>query len=87
MDKYFDAQQKAMETSLRAPLGVTVQCARCHDHKFDPILQRDYYKLMAIYQPVGIPKTGFPPISITDLGRAGWFWIWTTPALNTGSRT
>ena len=56
VDKYFDAQQKAMETSLRATLGVTVQCARCHDHKFDPILQRDYYKLMSIYQSVWDPE-------------------------------
>jgi hypothetical protein len=28
-------------------LGLTVQCARCHDHKFDPIPQRDYYQLVA----------------------------------------
>ncbi|MFO0905580.1 MAG: DUF1553 domain-containing protein [Pirellulales bacterium] len=28
-------------------LGLTVQCARCHDHKFDPILQRDYYQIAA----------------------------------------
>ena len=58
VDKYFDAQQKAMETSLTALMGVTIQCARCHDHKFDPFLQRDYYKLMAIYQPVWDPETG-----------------------------
>ena len=56
VDKYFDAQQKAMETSLRATLGLTVQCSRCHDHKFDPLLQRDYYKLMSIYQSVWDPE-------------------------------
>jgi hypothetical protein len=50
VDKYFDAQKKAMETSLSAVMGLTIQCARCHDHKFDPILQRDYYKMMAVYQ-------------------------------------
>jgi hypothetical protein len=31
----------------RGILGLTVQCARCHNHKFDPILQKDYYKLQA----------------------------------------
>ncbi len=31
----------------RGVLGLTVQCARCHNHKFDPILQKDYYKLQA----------------------------------------
>ncbi|MCX7418821.1 MAG: PSD1 and planctomycete cytochrome C domain-containing protein [Planctomycetia bacterium] len=30
-------------------LGVTVQCARCHAHKFDPISQRDYYSLQAVF--------------------------------------
>ena len=31
----------------RGILGLTVQCARCHNHKFDPILQKDYYKLQS----------------------------------------
>jgi hypothetical protein len=30
-------------------LGVTLQCARCHNHKFDPILQSDYYRVQAIF--------------------------------------
>jgi mono/diheme cytochrome c family protein len=33
-------------------LGLTIQCARCHDHKFDPIAQRDYYGLQAIFAGV-----------------------------------
>ncbi|MFT4640768.1 MAG: hypothetical protein ACI8T1_004101, partial [Verrucomicrobiales bacterium] len=32
-------------------LGVTVKCARCHDHKFDPIPQRDYYRFAAAFWP------------------------------------
>ena len=32
-------------------LGLGVQCARCHDHKFDPILQKDYYRLQAFFAP------------------------------------
>ena len=31
----------------RGIMGLTVQCARCHNHKFDPILQKDYYKLQS----------------------------------------
>ena len=30
-------------------LGLTVGCARCHNHKFDPILQSDYYRLQAVF--------------------------------------
>ena len=33
-------------------LGLTVQCARCHDHKFDPIPQRDYYQIKAVFEGV-----------------------------------
>ena len=32
-------------------LGVTVGCARCHDHKFDPIPQKDYYRMVAVFSP------------------------------------
>jgi hypothetical protein len=42
-----------------ALLGVTLGCARCHDHKFDPIRQSDYYRIQAYFaaaQPHDIPK-------------------------------
>ncbi len=38
-----------VDTTGSAFLGLTVGCARCHDHKFDPISQRDYYALQAIF--------------------------------------
>lgn len=32
--------------------GLSMQCARCHDHKYDPILQKDYYRLQAFFAPI-----------------------------------
>ena len=43
-----DIVDEQLETMGRAFLGMTIGCARCHDHKFDPILQRDYYALAGI---------------------------------------
>ena len=40
-----------VDTTGSVFLGLSVGCARCHDHKFDPISQRDYYALQAIFQP------------------------------------
>jgi cytochrome c551/c552 len=42
-----------VDTTGSVFLGLSVGCARCHDHKFDPIPQRDYYALQAIFQPAG----------------------------------
>jgi len=37
-------------------LGMTVQCAQCHDHRYDPISQADYYRLRAVFEPAYNPK-------------------------------
>ena len=39
----------AADTTGEAFLGLTLGCARCHDHKFDPISQRDYHRMMAVF--------------------------------------
>ena len=39
-----------IDTTIRAFMGLTVNCARCHDHKYDPISARDYYALAGIFR-------------------------------------
>lgn len=43
--------QDTVEHTSQAFLGITLACARCHDHMFDPLLQREYYQVRAIFEP------------------------------------
>jgi hypothetical protein len=45
-----DVVDEQIEATTRVFLGLTVACARCHDHKMDPIPQRDYYALSGIFR-------------------------------------
>ena len=47
-----DQLDEIVTTTSSAMLGLTIGCARCHDHMFDPILQKDYYALQAIFAGV-----------------------------------
>ncbi|MEI6256662.1 MAG: PSD1 and planctomycete cytochrome C domain-containing protein [Planctomycetota bacterium] len=56
-----DDADDVLVTLSSAFLGITVGCARCHDHKYDPISQHDYYALLAFLRgidPYGQPKRG-----------------------------
>lgn len=44
-----DNVDEQIDTVSKAVLGLTISCARCHDHKFDPISTRDYYALAGIF--------------------------------------
>ena len=45
-----------VDTTATVWLGLTVSCARCHDHKYDPITQRDFYSLFAFFN--NVPENG-----------------------------
>jgi len=44
-----DEWEDRVDTVCRTMLGLTVACARCHDHKFDPVSMRDYYALAGVF--------------------------------------
>jgi mono/diheme cytochrome c family protein len=44
-----DERNERIDMVTRGMLGLTVACARCHDHKYDPITQKDYYSLAAVF--------------------------------------
>ena len=52
-------------------LGLTVHCARCHDHKFDPILQEDYYRMQAVFNGVQFGERPWadPPMVASHASR------------------
>ena len=52
--------QDTVDHAGQAFLGLTVGCARCHDHMTDPITQKDYYRLRALFQPHNV-RTDWVP--------------------------
>ncbi|MEX0938414.1 MAG: PSD1 and planctomycete cytochrome C domain-containing protein [Pirellulales bacterium] len=52
MQQRQDELADMINTTSTAFLGLTVGCARCHNHKFDPILQKDYYAMQAVFAGV-----------------------------------
>ena len=50
-----DLALTAVETVSSGFMGMTVACAKCHDHKFDPIKQKDFYAMKALFDPL-VPK-------------------------------
>ncbi len=49
-DRYY-ALESVMQNTSSALLGLTIQCAKCHDHKYEPLSQLDYYRWQAIFYP------------------------------------
>jgi mono/diheme cytochrome c family protein len=67
----FEALDDVMVTSGAAFLGLTIGCARCHAHKFDPIPHEDYYKLLAFIRnirPYALPKMSHDSATLVPVG-------------------
>ncbi len=59
--KKLDQLDDRIDTLTRGFLGLTVACARCHDHKFDPIPTRDYYSLAGVFASTEYLETPLVP--------------------------
>src|SRR2546427_8666665 len=67
----YDIYDEQVDVVSKAFMGLTVSCARCHDHKFDPILTKDYYSLVGIFANTrdfngggkGVSKLLFRPLA------------------------
>ena len=57
VDRY-DQLDDVLGTAATAFLGITLRCARCHDHKFEPFSQVDYYRMLAVFEPLKRPQDG-----------------------------
>jgi hypothetical protein len=49
---HYDGLDSIISTTGQVILGMSINCARCHDHKIDPIPQRDYYRLLAFFADI-----------------------------------
>lgn len=54
----FDQLDDLVSTTSLAFLGLTMGCARCHNHKFEPLTMHDYYRMVAIFDPLQRPQNG-----------------------------
>lgn len=65
----FDVIDDQIDVVTRGVLGLSISCARCHDHKYDPIAMRDYYALAGVFQGIRM----LPGVAHQrDSGRQGY---------------
>ncbi len=61
-----DEWNDKVDTTTKAFLGLTVGCARCHDHKYDPIPTKDYYRLVSVFASSKYHAYPLVPKSVVD---------------------
>ena len=66
----FDQLDDIINTTSQSLLGLTLACARCHDHKFEPLSSKDYYSLLAVFDPLSRPRRGRTELTIPAGSRA-----------------
>lgn len=67
-EAHFLVVEDRAEVTASVWLGSTLNCARCHDHKYDPFTQKDYYAMVAFYN-----NTAIYPRGPKEIGEEKWF--------------
>jgi len=68
-DRY-DQLDDIVNTTSEVFLGLTIGCARCHNHKFEPLTMHDYYRMVAIFEPLRRPVDGRTELTLPIGTRA-----------------
>ena len=66
----YDDMDDLVATTGQTFLGLTLDCARCHDHKLDPIPQKDYYRFLSFFHNINRFKNGGPTDEVTYFSTA-----------------
>jgi hypothetical protein len=66
----YDGLDDIVATTGQLFLGLTFDCARCHDHKIDPVPQKDYYRLLAFFHNINHYRNGGPTDEVPLLATA-----------------
>ena len=61
VEKRYEVVNETLDMLSTAVMGLTLECCRCHNHKYDPLPQRDYYRLMACFEPAFNVQEWKPP--------------------------
>jgi mono/diheme cytochrome c family protein len=79
---HYDELDDILTTTCQTFLGLTVNCARCHDHKLDPMPQADYYRLLSFF--AGVTRYGGPDrgrdLRFSQVALASWDQVATNQA-------
>src|SRR4029079_1923140 len=57
---YNNGMRDNVEHTAKAFLGLTLNCCQCHDHKYDPITQEEYFKFRAFFEPLELRQDRVP---------------------------
>src|SRR6185369_12303374 len=64
--------EDSIEATGRAFMGLTLRCARCHDHKYDPVTKEDYYALYGFFASTQYPYAGSEEFQSKNFNRSGF---------------